>query len=265
MNKVQAKIEAEREAKLLAKLKGPKGDKGDKGDKGEPGEPGKDGHIPKLDIDYFIIPGPRGHPGRDGSDGDPLDYELVLKLDQTTPQTVADGTPVFNEGWRSNGVNYSCLDNLASYKIRSSYTGPYSQLSIGLSTTEEYAFIQSNNAAGTTLPIQFWIDAAPKLTILANGNVDIDSGQIGNIVTVTDTYNVLATDYTVVGNKNTDFTITLPTTTVGQIYTIKNIGLGIVTVDGNGADTIDGELTQTLDQWEAMKIQCYDDNKWIII
>ena len=447
MNKVEARLKESKEAKLLSKLKGPKGDKGDKGDigdKGDKGDPGKNGHTPELDVDYFVISGPRGFPGKNGTDGS-FDLgsgdDLFLKLDQSIPQTVINGIPIFDEGWKTNGVNYSSLDNLAAYKIRSSFTAPYSQLSIGVSTTGGYSFIQSNNAAGTTLPIQFWTDATAKLSIAVDGVTTINGdrleindgqdncciglnsalnrdagsgyntfigdgvaahgvmdsasanvgigyhtlyelttgdlnvavgnyslsnnttgrentavgymtnpnggenntvfgycaganiagdtnlclgsyagfrqaavnnifllnntsgslanaateltnslmyggfaavpidqfltinagifttigGQIGNVVTITDTYNVLATDYTVVGNKGTDFTMTLPVAVVGQIYTIKNIGVGIITVDGNDADTIDDELTQTLDQWDAMKIQCYDDNKWVII
>lgn len=67
-----------RTAKLQSALRGPKGDKGDKGDPGYTpikgvdyfdGKDGKDGKTPVLDVDYFIIPGPRGYPGRDGVDG----------------------------------------------------------------------------------------------------------------------------------------------------------------------------------------------------
>ena len=31
---------------------------------------------------------------------------------------------------------------------------------------------------------------------------------------------------------------------------------------GDGTDTIDGDLTQQLLQWESMRLQCYIANKW---
>ena len=86
-----------------------------------------------------------------------------------------------------------------------------------------------------------------------------------NALTVDDTYQILVTDYTVICNKATSFTVTLPTAVVGQIFTIKNINTGIVTLEGSGADTIDGNLNLTIDQWDAVKLQCYIANKWVII
>lgn len=61
-------------------------------------------------------------------------------------------------------------------------------------------------------------------------------------------------------------TITLPivATNSGLRYTIKNIGTGIVTVDGNGLETIDGETTFDLYEDEALDIVC-DGSGWFII
>ncbi len=101
-----------------------------------------------------------------------------------------------------------------------------------------------------------------------SGGIDIGGGNIYHIVTVTDTYTVLSTDATVVCNKATTFTVTLPATTVatvGQVYSIKNIGAGVVTVDGYSTDEIDGELTQEVIQWNCMKIQCSSVGNWVII
>jgi hypothetical protein len=90
-------------------------------------------------------------------------------------------------------------------------------------------------------------------------------GFISKVTTVTDTYTVLASDDTVICNKATAFTVTLPTATVGQRFNIKNIGAGTVTVDGASTDTIDGVLTFALAQWEGMQIQCRLANTWIIL
>lgn len=94
---------------------------------------------------------------------------------------------------------------------------------------------------------------------------DAGNGNVGAITNATDTYQILATDETIICNKLTDFTVTLPTAIVGQIFSIKNIGVGLVTVDGAGSDTIDGALTQDVYQWACLKLQCNAVNTWIII
>ena len=61
-------------------------------------------------------------------------------------------------------------------------------------------------------------------------------------------------------------TANLPAATgSGRILYIKNIGLGNVTVDGNGSDTIDGEFTQILYQYEAIPIQDIASGIWIVL
>jgi hypothetical protein len=87
--------------------------------------------------------------------------------------------------------------------------------------------------------------------------------------TVTDTYQVLNTDATIVCNKATAFTVTLPATDATIIgrcaFVIKNIGVGVVTLVGSpGTDTIDGEVSQTCSQWESITLQCSADHTWII-
>ncbi len=106
-------------------------------------------------------------------------------------------------------------------------------------------------------------DLGVRATTLS-GTLTTSGGVIGKITTVTDTYIVQSVDETIVCNKSTAFTVTLPTAVIGQIFYIKNIGLGIVTVDGASSDTIDGNLTQSLHQWDCMEIQCYAANSWAI-
>ena len=84
-------------------------------------------------------------------------------------------------------------------------------------------------------------------------------------VAKTATYVITAADYTINCTANT-FTVTLPTAVgcAGRIYNIKNSGTGVITVDANGTETIDGELTQTLNQYDNMQIQSTNTN-WIIL
>lgn len=86
------------------------------------------------------------------------------------------------------------------------------------------------------------------------------------VATKTSGYTVSATDELVVCNSTSAFTVTLPAATGGgQLYEIKNINSGAITVDGNGSDTIDGITTQTLGQWDALTITDYAANAWTII
>ena len=102
-------------------------------------------------------------------------------------------------------------------------------------------------------------------TITFGTTIKTDGGRIGKITTATNTYQVLVSDETIICNKTTAFTVTLPTAVVGQIFDIKNIGVGVVTVDGAGTDLIDDVLTVALSQWEGVTLQCYVANKWVII
>jgi hypothetical protein len=83
---------------------------------------------------------------------------------------------------------------------------------------------------------------------------------------VAKTANYIATLADTVITCDGTFTVTLPTADgcAGREYNIKNIGTGVITVDANSTETIDGELTQTLDQWDAMAIVS-NGTGWLII
>jgi hypothetical protein len=51
----------------------------------------------------------------------------------------------------------------------------------------------------------------------------------------------------------------------GRVRSISNIGVGIVTVNANLSETIDGELTQNVGQWETLDIRDYSLGLWKII
>jgi len=84
-------------------------------------------------------------------------------------------------------------------------------------------------------------------------------------VAVTTTYAILATDYQIECTSGT-FTVTLPTAVgiTGQVYSIKNTGTGSITVATTAAQTIDGQLTQTLSQWSNMVVMS-NGTGWIIL
>lgn len=88
----------------------------------------------------------------------------------------------------------------------------------------------------------------------------------GYVVTKTDSYTATTEDGLIVCNKATAMTITLPVASgTGKILHIKNIGAGLVTVDGDTGDTIDGSTTAGLVQWDSITIMDYAANSWVVI
>lgn len=90
------------------------------------------------------------------------------------------------------------------------------------------------------------------------------------IITKTDSYTATLADCTIICNKGTAMTITLPAAAtayasgIGHRYNIKSIGAGVVTVDGDGSETIDGQTTIALSQWDSVYIQT-DGTGWYIL
>ncbi len=86
-----------------------------------------------------------------------------------------------------------------------------------------------------------------------------------NLVTKTGAYTLTASDVVVLADGT--FTLTLPTAVgiAGKMYYIKNIGTGVITVDGDGSETIDGGATAVLtDQYTAITI-ISDNTEWWIL
>jgi microcystin-dependent protein len=106
---------------------------------------------------------------------------LSLHLDQSTPQTVINGAPIFDMGLDSNGQIRAFVDGTDAIQILSAATD-YSKLSFGVLTDPshliEYTYIQSvASGTGTLLPISFWIDsgvgAIRAMDIATNGYVGV--------------------------------------------------------------------------------------------
>ena len=97
--------------------------------------------------------------------------------------------------------------------------------------------------------------------------IPFDSGiESLTITSTTGDYTVLSTDELVVCNSTTSGTITLPSATgSGTVYKIKNVNVGSWTVDGDGTETIDGETTQLINQYECLTLADYTSGAWAII
>jgi len=108
-------------------------------------------------------------------------------------------------------------------------------------------------------------------TLLANqNNTGFRPFAITQIVTVSTTYPVLSTDYTVLGDATSAaFAVNLPlaSTQTGKVLNIKKIDSSVnaVTVTRAGSDTIDGATTVALSsQYQSTTIQSNGTN-WFII
>jgi len=81
----------------------------------------------------------------------------------------------------------------------------------------------------------------------------------------TTTYNALASDYVIHCTSGT-FTVNLPTAVgvQGKVYIVKNSGSGLITIDPNSTETIDGALTYKIGGNESLKLMSTGAN-WITL
>lgn len=83
----------------------------------------------------------------------------------------------------------------------------------------------------------------------------------------TGTYVIDMTTDCVVNCTSGTFTVTLPTAVgiEGQYFVVKNSGTGVITIDADGSETIDGATGKTLSvQYESMTVVSNGSN-WIIV
>ena len=102
-------------------------------------------------------------------------------------------------------------------------------------------------------------------TTTPNSTLDVNGSVSKAYVAKTANYTLTDDDYQIDCTANT-FTLTLPTAVgiTGREYSIKNSGTGVITVDGATNETIDGDLTTEVNQYENLKIMSNGTN-WIVI
>lgn len=82
----------------------------------------------------------------------------------------------------------------------------------------------------------------------------------------TGTYVVTCDDWVIVANQSGALTVELPpATNTGRRLTIKNMGAGTCTALADQTDTIDGESTQAVEQYECLVVHDIDTGKWGIM
>lgn len=79
------------------------------------------------------------------------------------------------------------------------------------------------------------------------------------------TYTATSADRVLTANGTFTITLYAAAGNAGRMLEIKNIGSGVITIDGNGAELIDGAATQTLDgQYFSFTLVC-DGTGWSIL
>lgn len=126
------------------------------------------------------------------------------------------------------------------------------------------------NSLGYTTNVDIIGDVVGNVTGNVEGNLtgNVTGNLIGGLATITKTgnYTALATDQVIVCNRSTEMTVTLPAATgSGKTFNIKSVNYGPVIVDAYGSQTIDGELTQEVEQWENLVVIDYAAGAWGIL
>jgi len=102
----------------------------------------------------------------------------------------------------------------------------------------------------------YWNRTGTELTTATAGDtLTTGGGRIVNTTRVTVAYTALVTDHMIYADTDGGaFTIDLPAGVEGQYFRIANVGTSgnDVTIDGDGAETVMGDATQTLSDGEIM-------------
>ena len=108
--------------------------------------------------------------------------------------------------------------------------------------------IVDNSGTPTTKKIKF-VNLTQRIVSIKTGN-----------------YSITTSDQVIVCNSGVALTITLPVSTgSGQTFEIVNVGVGLATVNTTGADTINGDASEAVDQWAAMQVVDYTAGAYAII
>lgn len=122
---------------------------------------------------------------------------------------------------------------------------------------------KSLNRAGGTITGNINVDAG--ITI---DGVDLSVGKPHTLLSKAANYTVTTADgaHCIVICTGT-FTVTLYAASgnEGRTVTVKNIGTGVITIDGNASETIDGSLTATIAQRYQSLTVVSDGSNWYIL
>ncbi len=133
--------------------------------------------------------------------------------------------------------------------------------------TNRYGLLVTSNPVGGTLNYCARFQGAAG--VLIDGPLDTGAARLIAEREISGATTLSATTDHVVLCETTGgtFTVTLPAVAgnAGLTYEIKNIGTNTLTIDGNGAETIDGALTAVLSsQYDSITLVCDGTEWWIL-
>jgi hypothetical protein len=178
---------------------------------------------------------------------------LVEYRDASTFSGASD-TNTFVTGFTYNNNNtFTISDNLGS-----AFTATINQVS-GLTVN------------GKVITTQLQVTSSPTsgyvLTSDASGNATWQAAGGGTTLRNVGTTSTFATDNETINCTGNTFTVNLPTAVgiQGTTYTLVNSGTGVITLDANGTETINGSLTIDLSTQYISRTVQSDGANWIVI
>jgi hypothetical protein len=149
--------------------------------------------------------------------------------------------------------------------VITSDNGAYGEGYIYLDPTEMYAGVGTAYVYSDGSDVSLYVATGQAVKVDSDGTLTSNFGRVKGYSGVNATLTLNET-YHVVNCTNT-ITVNLPSSVAigpGREYIIKNSGTGTITVDPDGAETIDGAATFTLSQYDSITIVSTGTN-WIII
>ena len=143
--------------------------------------------------------------------------------------------------------------------------GGYAQSWLFMGNTEEASLgfggqsVQSNSTSVRLSANNTAVATVTDSNFAFNASVNV------KYVAKTANYTATSANYLIDCTANT-FTVTLPTAVgiTGRQYVVNNSGTGVITVDADGTETINGALTVTLNQYDSVTVVSNGAN-WIKI
>lgn len=120
---------------------------------------------------------------------------------------------------------------------------------------------KSSHGAGASKKIQI-----QKLLETVKEDINTKQNELVTFRSITESTTLLITDQQIECNSGAGIVVTLPTAegVEGKVYSIKNIGEGVVSVETTGEQTIDGETDQHVFLWENM-VLISNGSDWFVI
>jgi len=100
--------------------------------------------------------------------------------------------------------------------------------------------------------------------VICNDIVSFNSGIRKTISKKTSEYTLTDSDYTILASGTFPLNLPQSSDVIGQIFCLKNVGAGTITIDGYLTETIDGATTKALLQNESVMLQSDGNNYFIL-